>query len=393
MPSGPTPNGGPTYQNVLDAIAGAVQSSNLSYASRLADQALARGIRHPTVFNARALWLQELGRFEDALAEYKSSRVLQPNDPTLLFAIGLCLLNLNRMNEALTTFDGAIAIDPNQAQTHYSRGWVLSMLGEDDAAQSAYERAVALAPNHTEALACLASVAGKKANAALAREYAQRALKINPHQPVALAALASLDIAKRAFPAAEAKLRPALDQGVLRGKEKAVVLGLLVDSLDGQGRFAEAFAAYTTENAELRRWYAPQFLTSKRLVYLVDRLVKYFEAASVDQWRPPDDGAAAMGGAAQHIFLLGFMRSGTTLLEQILACSTEIIAMEEQEFLLDSSLAFLTTDDGLEGLAHLDGAALTARATSIGNAFRSAVLTSKVKFSWTSSRFILLNFP
>ena len=369
MPSQPTPDGGSSHQQVLNAIARAVQSSNISYASQLADQALARGIQHPTVFNARALWFQERGRFEDALAEYQRARVYLPRDVTLLHAIGLCLISLNRLKEAVATFDEAIAIDPNLAQTHYFRGWALGTLREDDAAQSAYERAIVLRPDYPEALASLASIAANKEDATTARSYAERALKLDPVQPTALSALAALDLAGGAFVTAEMRLRPLLSQDRLSGRAKGVVLGLLGDSLDGQRRFPEAFEAYLAENDQLRRWHRPLFQRSQNAFEVVDRVGNYFEGEASQQWRAPDDNLTATGSAAQHVFLAGFMRSGTTLLEQILACSPAVVTLDERELLAEATRDFFSNENGLDRLATLD----TEKASYLRNLYWSKV--------------------
>jgi hypothetical protein len=41
-----------------------------------------------------------------------------------------------------------------------------------------------------------------------------------------------------------------------------------------------------------------------------------------------------------HVFLLGFPRSGTTLLEQVLASHPDVVALEERETLADAQRAF-----------------------------------------------------
>ena len=47
------------------------------------------------------------------------------------------------------------------------------------------------------------------------------------------------------------------------------------------------------------------------------------------------------GPARSHVFLLGFPRSGTTLLEAALTGSPEVIALEEQEALVDGVRRYL----------------------------------------------------
>ncbi|MBV9044662.1 MAG: sulfotransferase, partial [Alphaproteobacteria bacterium] len=69
--------------------------------------------------------------------------------------------------------------------------------------------------------------------------------------------------------------------------------------------------------------------------------------------------APAKDGPRQHVFLYGFLRSGTTLLEQVLATHPDIVALEERETFGDLIPNYLTPT-GLEKLATLDGAELEA---------------------------------
>ena len=85
--------------------------------------------------------------------------------------------------------------------------------------------------------------------------------------------------------------------------------------------------------------------------------------ASADQilpWPTPPAGpsAAADGPAAGHIFLMGFMRSGTTLLEQTLAVRPDVASMEEQEALTLGVETFLGRPEQLHSLRDADEALL-----------------------------------
>jgi hypothetical protein len=70
--------------------------------------------------------------------------------------------------------------------------------------------------------------------------------------------------------------------------------------------------------------------------------------------------AAGWGGARRagpgagekaHVFLMGFPRSGTTLLEQVLASHPDVVSLEERETLTESAVDFLSDEGGLTRLA------------------------------------------
>ncbi len=349
-----TPSAEEWAARVIGDISQAVAAGDLARAQQLAGAAIMRGVRHPTCFNARGLWMQQTGRHDLALEDFQRALALKPNDPIILNAIGMSLLKLNRVPEAMKALDAAIAADPGNAQSHYRKGIVAATAGNHDMAQAAYERAKEIDPNHAEATASLASIAARKGEGEKARTLARRALELKPHQPTALLAEAVVDLAEKKYADAEKRLLRILNEGYLYNEARSAVLGLLGDAYDGQKRYAEAFATYRKENEELRREHGHRFANS-RGADAAKNLIAYFESTPKNIWGPPDDGGSLPGMPAQHVFLLGFMRSGTTLLEQVLASNPQVVALEEKGLLHGLGDIFMTSNLGLDALAAIHG--------------------------------------
>lgn len=354
MSGGPGRNG--FEQHVLAQVGAAVAASNLREASHIATAAMQRGMRHPFLYNARGLWLQQAGRHAEALEEFRQALSAMPGNPVLLNAIGLCLLYLDRNREAVRAFDEALAASPEVALAHYRRGLALAQAGDHEAAQKAHEKAIALDPNLAEAHASLASIFARKGQADAARAAAGKALALKPGEPTARLALALIEMGARNFAEAEHLLRDILDTAALTGQQRAAVLGLLGDALDGQKRYGEAFETYVRENEELRREHAGRF--EGQAAFAARNLIAYFEQTDAGRWQAPDAGAPLPDGIAGHVFLLGFMRSGTTLLEQVLASNHEMAALEEKGLLSGLGERYMTSVEALDELAALHGAEL-----------------------------------
>jgi hypothetical protein len=81
-------------------------------------------------------------------------------------------------------------------------------------------------------------------------------------------------------------------------------------------------------------------------------LARWFAATDHASWQvsPPSRSDHPMRG---HAFLVGFPRSGTTLLEQALAGHPDVAALEEAPTLAEAARAFLSDDAGLSRLAQL----------------------------------------
>jgi tetratricopeptide (TPR) repeat protein len=335
--------------DILREVAAAIRAPDLDRAVRLAETALAEGREHALLLNLRAYRLERDGRYLDALADLKQARALSPRDVPTLNALGLCLARLDRTAEAVEAFEAAIAVDPDFAPAHFNRGWASEALGDLDQARASLERAQVLNPNDPTPLAHLASLAARRADWAGARSFAERSLAGDPNQPTASLAMASVELAARSNDAAERRLRGLLTREGLSPIERALAQGLLGDALDAEARPAGAFAEFAAANETLRRLYADRFAgpgvehASDMLAWLIG----YFEKAAERQSPPSPFPSPAAG----HVFLVGFPRSGTTLLERVLAAHPDVVAWDERETLTEAVRDFMANPRGLDRLA------------------------------------------
>ncbi len=347
-----------TGRRLQDVLA-AVQAGDLDQAVEHAAAALDEGLSHPLFFKLRAVRREGLGQLADAVRDFQSALALVPDDFGALSAMGLCLGRMGRLQEGLSALDASIAIQSGYAPAHCSRGWVLEALGDRAGARGAYERAVAIDPDNVQALGSLAAIAARSSAMPLARTYAARALALSPRDPVANIAMAMAAIENSEVQLAIGRMRALLGDPQLPDHERAVAFTVFGDALDKAGRHKPAFAAYDSANAILGRLHAlragpggPEPGSA-----LAARLVQTFSAAAPSDWRrgpPPASPPPARG----HVFVVGFPRSGTTFLGQVLAAHPDTVVLDEQETLADAARAFLTDPEGPSRLAALDSDAL-----------------------------------
>jgi catechol 2,3-dioxygenase-like lactoylglutathione lyase family enzyme len=127
------------------------------------------------------------------------------------------------------------------------------------------------------------------------------------------------------------------------------------EALDRVDRTAEAFDAVRRGKALQRALHAERAAGREGEPAKCRRLASWFSLADPAAWRS-DGRAEASSSAAGHAFLVGFPRSGTTLLEQALAGHPEVVALEEAPTLAEPYAEFMTSADGLERLAALSEA-------------------------------------
>jgi tetratricopeptide (TPR) repeat protein len=303
--------------------------------------------------------LRREGREEEAIVTLRRALAVAPKDADVLLALAGCLMDLDRRSDALPVFKAVLDVDPLCAEAHYGAGECLATLGAVDDAQARFEAALALDPDHADAGGALANLFARTGNWREGRARAQATLDRSPGHAMAMAALATSDIGDGDYGAAEARLSFMLEP---RGGEPpltpllhAATESLLGDALHGLGRHAEAFEAWARGNDERARINAAWALAAERFRALVASLTQWFGAQSPDDWRTAPAGDAG-GGARGHVFLLGFHRSGTTLLEHVLGAHPHVVALEEGDLLAEAVQRFYTRAGGLQALASLDEA-------------------------------------
>ena len=383
---------------LLADIATAMRSGDSARAARLADEALARGVNHPLPYQARAVHRDRLGRSDAALSDFQKARALDPGDPMIANGVAICLGRMGRLQEAMAVFDTALVLDPGLVTTHFHMGWVLEMNHDFAAACQAYRRAVELAPQYGAAWMGLATAAEASHDWKETRRAATAALALSPEHPRMMLALASADFHESAPAAAEMRLRAALQvPGSANAILRAAILGLLADALDRQDKCAEAFEHYNSAN---RVRGAGPASTPFDMVALVRALTAHFARTYPAQWALPANNEANPETLKGHIFLVGFPRSGTTLLEQVLAAHPDVATLEESDALDAAAEMFLRDDAGLDRLAALSGEDLLrarahywARVRARGAEFSGKVLVDKLPLNTIKLPLIAKLFP
>ena len=353
-----SPLGSPPPPNPAFAeIRAAVEARDFARAGELAERALAAGLEHPVVLNLAALKCETEERFDDAVALLERAVALAPDDVAARNALGLCLTRLERYPEALAQFDRVVATAPDFAGAHSARGGALEAIGRLTDAGSAFRRAIALQPDNLGALSGLANLMSRRGAHAEARVMAMQVLAAQPDFPDAVNVLAAADLAESAAPAAQARLEALIADPRLNAQQRALAQGLLGDVLDAQDKVPEAFTAYAACNMGLWRAYAKSFGGKPGALDFAQAMIARLDEIPTAAWRGA--GEPLPSGVKGHVFLLGFWRSGTTLLEQVLASHPDVEALEERDTLATATRAYLSSPDDLHRLAEAGESELT----------------------------------
>jgi tetratricopeptide (TPR) repeat protein len=333
----------------------------------------------------------ELGRFDAAAACYRRALDIKPDDPRVLRNLGGAQRRLGQRDQAAASYTRALELDPRSVEAHQDLAGVLHELGARREAASLYARAVELAPQRADLHFRLAttlfelrrldeSAAGyrrvleldpRHAPAHLglgvvlraqrrpveARASCEAALSVDPDHVEALSLLAELHADRGEFVEAEALFRRALDidpgfsfaysgiathrkmtrddAGWLEGAQQLLTRELPLEHaialryalgkyFDDVGQFDDAFGHYRMANELTKRRGA--VYEGRKLEERIDAIIRSFDAAGI---RGSPAGAA---DSERPVFVVGMPRSGTSLIEQILASHPDVFGAGEVSF-------------------------------------------------------------
>jgi len=253
--------------------------------------------------------LSLLGRADEALRHARRAVALAPEYLSAWSNLGAVLSELDRPEEAADVFRRAVELDPNAALSHYNLGNALSTQGDHAGAEAAFRAALVIDPDHPASLLGLGHVLktiGRR-NGALVAYRASLAAK--PDLGEAWWSLANLKT-HRFSDDDRAAMEALLARDALGKTSRIAALFALGKAFEDAKDYAAAFERYA-EGAALQREkvrYDP-VETEKINERIMSVFTKAFFAAH--------DGEGCDDPAP--IFIVGLPRSGSTLIEQILA--------------------------------------------------------------------------
>jgi Flp pilus assembly protein TadD len=386
-------------------VEAAAAANDIPRAVELARAALADGLQHPLLLNLRAHWWGQQGRQAEALEDLRHAFALAPLDLFVRNAYGTLLAKLERWPEAFEVLRETVSLEPNFTPGLYSLGWALERTGELDEARVCFETAVALDPGFVQPLVHLADFAQRRSDWNAARDYANQALALAPNHYVALTILAIVALAENDLAGTEALITPLLGRQPPESLDGSLVRRVLGDLRHAQGRYQQAFAAYTASNRIKYGIYAPRYETpGTTAADYVGWLTEFFETADPATWSAQRDLSAEpddpRDGASGHVFLVGFPRSGTTLLENVLASHPDVCTLEEKDTFGPLTHMFLVNDAGRDRLARLTPgeiathrAAYWERVAKFGAGVKGKVFVDKYPLSSIKLPMVAKVFP
>ncbi len=340
----------------------------------------------PDARNLLGIVRHEQGRYEEAAAHFETALQLRPGHPEYLNNLGFALLEAGQARAARPWLEAAVAARPRFGEALVNLGRALHETGLDEQALAALRAAGKLDPK-VPAVPINLGISLQALNRTKEAEQAfLAALKMQQGNSVALANLAALyegsnrlELANHAVARglAQSPDDPFLNLVAARCERRRgeyaqaaqrvtrIVAGKpgdkwsqalhyeLARNQDRAGKYAAAMAAAEHANQLALRDRAQGTDAGNPYNELLSELAVATEDGWVESWPP----RAESGSGPTPVFLVGFPRSGTTLLDTIIGSHPEFVVLEEKPAVEAMRLALEQRPGGLIGaLTALDEA-------------------------------------
>ena len=263
------------------------------------------------------------GRLEDAVEAYGRARAIQPGSAEILVNLGAATRGLGRVEAAIGLFRQALSLEPDLAEAHLALGTAFRLQGLSGEAEASLGEALRLKPDLVDAILALAEVRADQGDFEAAEAGFRRAITVEPDCPEAWSGIPRVR-------------RMTSDDGDwLEGARRAVAKGppprrrlhlhyALGKYHDDLGHYAKAFAEFERANVLSSGCRPPHDRTA--VARMVETIAETYGAPWFTTMRCLGDPSPA------PVFVVGMLRSGTTLLEQMLAAHPDADGAGELSF-------------------------------------------------------------
>ena len=336
-----------TPSDTLQSALTHARTGNLAEAERLCENLLAQPEVEPEARHLLGVIRNIQSRFAEAEPLLRQAVAEQPAIAKYHSNLGNALWGLRRIEEAEVCYRHALALDPGFDDARVNLAKLLHVVEDRDAAIAEYQQVVRNNPQDITHYPVLAFLLESTNRLSEAEAVAKAGLELDPGN-------ATINLAMAICERSAGKLQEAMqrfetiDPSTLDTRYAANFYcerGLIHDRFE---RIEAAFADFATANSLQAQDAQQRGFDKARFHDELDRVARLDVSWLGDRPPVPAEPPAP-------VFLMGFPRSGTTLLDQILDSHPNIQTMEEKPVLNrlcnDIDVLIQGKPDGLKGLS------------------------------------------
>ncbi len=253
-----------------------------------------------------------------AVACFERVREISPEDRNLMQPLAAAYLAVGRPALAEEILRDLLSTDPQHVEALNSLAAALEHQNRLPESGEQYKRVLEVAPDNGRAISGLARILQTEGRRNDAREMLRARFEQGSPHPVVVSTFAGLCETSEDRRTCLRAARETLAEPQLTAQDRAALLFAAARLLDAEGEYDEAFGFYAEGNKIAPKLYDP----AEKERHTAD-IIAVFSSGGMESM------PRAMEQSSRPIFIVGMPRSGTTLVEQILAAHPEVHAAGE----------------------------------------------------------------
>ena len=312
-----------------------MQQGEYDKAQKWLNQAVEQDPDNATIRCSLGNALRGLGKHADAVTAYRRAIELNPRQAYFYQNLGKVLIQMEQLDEAVDCFNEVLKIDPKDQHAYIGLGDAGRAQGDLEQAVAAYQDAIAGNPVNAKAYSGLGGVYSDHGEIDKAVSALQKAIEIDPGLTSAYQVLAR----NKTFINFDGELKAMEILYAKRGltdSQKCQLAFALGKAYEDLGEFDKSME-FVIEATRIKRGDFTYSIADSRVEFETIKAVfsPDFLSSCADFGEPDQT----------PIFVLGMPRSGTSLVEQILASHPEVFGAGE---LTDLSKVYETIDKPID---------------------------------------------
>ena len=311
---------------VIDALT-AIKNKNYIEAKNLLEKAISI---QPEMFEANhnlAILNFQLGNLDSSILYFEKSRKIKPKFSKVYFNLGLAYDRKKNIDLAIINFKKVIKLDPNNSIALYNIGHLYKAKLEPIKAEEYLSKSLDLNPNFIKTYDDLFSLYDQSNQIEKFSNLLDKAKKILSEKDLVSFYEAVLAYNQKNFKQT-IKILENIDLKENYVAHNITKHSLLAKSYDRTNDFEKAYNHFKINNQLVNESYG-KGVNEKSFIELVTQRINFFKNFNLNRWKQHQ----LKDEFFQPIFLIGFPRSGTTLLDTILRTNKSIEVIEEKPVL------------------------------------------------------------
>ena len=284
---------------------------------------------NPNIFEVNfnlAMLNFQLNNIDSSIEYFEKAKQLNPNASRVYFNLGLAYERKKEINLAITNYQKAIEFDPNNSFAFYNLGSLYKDIYETKKAEQNLKKSLDLKPDFTYAFINLFDLYDRSNELEKYSKLLDEAKKALSEKELIGFFKGIHEYKKKNYQNA-IEILENINLNETNFVQNIAKHGILAKSYDHIKKFDKAFDFFKINNDLVKNHYGKN-INENFFISYVNQRIDFFRNFNIRSWK-----YYSKNNFRDPIFLIGFPRSGTTLLDTVLRTNISVDVIEEKPIL------------------------------------------------------------